>query len=151
MCSDRLRSATGALRASFPLGCRTESVKGFVLWTQKNGIFRAFLVSRHKSLVQWPMSLPCLICSRSVPRWMSVHSYAWFCSLCCACCGTSCDRGLDVMFHGDCCIIAIFFPHPPTLSLDSVLQLMQLLVDWALVVAQCWKSIFPNVVVRLGY
>ena len=32
-----------------------------------------------------------------------------------------------------------------------VLQLMQLLVVWALVDAHCWKSIFPNVVVRLGY
>ena len=80
----------------------------FASRTQKNLIFRAFLLSRHKFPVQWPMSLPWLVCSRSGPRWMSVHSYAWFCSLYFACCGTSFARGLDVMFHRDCCIFANF-------------------------------------------
>ena len=95
-----------------------------VLGTLMNEILRAFLVSMHKSLVQWPRSLPCLVCSRSGLRWMSVHSCAWFCSLRFCLLWNFVHSGPGCHVHGDCCIIAIFFPHPPTLSVDSVLQLM---------------------------
>ena len=45
------------------------------------------------------------------------------------------------------------FLSPPThpSRLTRFRKLMQLLADWASVDAQSWESIFPNVVVRLGY
>lgn len=107
--------------------CSPELTGGVTVYTiyieaTENGIFKAFLVTRHKSLVQWPMSLPWFVCSRLGPRWMmSVHSCAWLFFFYFACYGSSFARGLDVMFHGDCYnqtyITAKFSPHPPTPTL----------------------------------
>ena len=50
-----------------------------------------------RSLVQWLMSLLYFVCFKVVPRWMSVHLYAWFCFLSFPCWCTSINRVLA--FH----------------------------------------------------